>query len=71
MKKMMENFEIGGFANVTLEEATKIVEYAVETEVCIRCNVHVNVPLQLVRFFNVQLIYCLTPTLRFNNSSTA
>ena len=50
MKKMMENFEIGGFANVTLEEATKIVEYAVETEVCIQCNVHVNVPLQLMFF---------------------
>ena len=48
MKKMMENFEIGGFANVTLEEATKIVEYAVETEVCVQCNV--NIPLQLVCF---------------------
>ena len=71
MKKMMENFEIGGFANVTLEEATKIVEYAVETEVCIQCDVHVNIPLQLVFFFNVQLIYCLTPTLRYNISSTA
>ena len=33
MKKMMENFDSGEFANVTLEEATKIVEYAVQTEV--------------------------------------
>jgi len=33
MKRMMDDYNKGEFANVTLEEATKIVEYAVETEV--------------------------------------
>jgi hypothetical protein len=34
IKKMMEEFERGELNNVTLEEATQVVEYSVETEVC-------------------------------------
>jgi hypothetical protein len=34
MKKMMEKFETGELANVTLEEAMQVVEYSVKMEVC-------------------------------------
>lgn len=35
LKQLMEDYEKGDYGNVTLEEATKIVKYAVNTEVCI------------------------------------
>lgn len=34
IRRMKESFDRGELSNVTLEEATKIVEYAVESEVC-------------------------------------
>ena len=39
MRSMMDSFNKGEILNVTLDEATKIVEYAVETEVCQQDNI--------------------------------